>query len=295
MGFNLLKKRPTIGLALGGGGPKGLAHIGVIKVLEANRIPIDYIAGTSAGAIVGAFYAARKNIAEVEDYIVRKKWWDMLTLLADPSLREGILQGNRAQDFISGYLGPELEFSQLKMPYRAVAVDIKDGRAVGLKRGNVTRAVLASCAIPMVFKPVEIDGTFYIDGGITSPVPVHTVREMGADIVIAVNLERHYYCDEYPGKLNFLNVAKNSFGIMMHNIASYEVPTADINVEPHVEKIFWKTLLEADNKLKGINAGTAAMEEQMISLQVIMKSREPLLMGAFNKIRQALRLTSVSN
>lgn len=292
MGFNLFKRRPTVGLALGGGGPKGLAHIGVIKMLEANNVPIDFIAGTSAGSIVGAFYAARKNIAEVEDYIVKKKWWDMLTLLADPSLKEGILQGNRAQSFISGYIGAETEFSQLQLPYRAVAVDIKDGRAVGLSHGNVTRSVLASCAIPMVFKPVEIDGAFYIDGGITSPVPVHTVKKMGADIVIAVNLEKHYYCNEFPGKLNFLNVAKNSFSIMMHNIANYEVPTADILVEPDVDRIFWKSLLETNNKLKGIEAGALAMEKQMVSLRIVMKSREPLIMKTFSKIRAALGLTS---
>src|SRR5512141_718167 len=113
MGLNFLKKRPTIGLAPGGGGPTGLAHIGVIKTLEAHQIPIDYIAGTSAGSIVGSFYAAKKNIAEIEKYIVEKKWWDMLTLLADPSLREGILQGNRAKAFIDGYLGEETDFSHL--------------------------------------------------------------------------------------------------------------------------------------------------------------------------------------
>lgn len=292
MKLQFLKKRPTIGLALGGGGPKGLAHIGVIKMLEKNSIPIDYIAGTSAGSIVGAFYASRKNIAEVEDYIVKKKWWDIVTLLADPSLREGILQGKRAQAFIEGYLGPELEFSHMYLPFQAVAVDIIDGKAVGLHQGNVTRAVLASCAIPMVYKPVEVNGSYYVDGGVTSPVPVEAVRKMGADIVIAVNLDKHYFCNEYPGKLNFLNVAKNSFSIMMHNIASYEVQKADVVIEPNVDRIFWKTLLEEKNKIKGIQTGELAMEKELMALQVIIKSKEPFLMSTINKIRKALRLTS---
>lgn len=291
MAFNLFKKRATVGLALGGGGPKGLAHIGVIKMLEKNNVPIDYIAGTSAGSIVGAFYAAKKNISELEEYIVKKKWWDMLTLLADPSLREGILQGKRAQAFLEGYLGPELEFSQLCLPFLAVAVDIANGKAVGLHEGSVTRAVMASSAIPMVFKPVEVNGSYYVDGGITSPVPVRAVKKMGADIVIAVNLEKHYFCDEYPGKLNFLNVAKNSFSIMMHNIATYEVQGADIVVEPNVDRIFWKSLLEEQNKLKGISTGEMAMEEQLVSLQVIMKSKEPFFVSTVKKIQEALRLT----
>ena len=290
MGYNLFNRRPKVGLALGGGGPKGLAHIGVIKALVEHNIPIDYIAGTSAGSIVGAFYAAKKDIGQVEDYIVKKKWWDIVSLLGDPSLREGLLQGKRAHHFIESFLSPELTFAELYIPFQAVAVDISSGKAVGLHSGNVSKAVLASCAIPMVFKPVEIEGAYYIDGGITSPVPVDTARKMGADIVIAVNLEKHYYCDEFPGKLNFLNVAKNSFSIMMHNIAGYEVGRADVVVEPDVDRIFWKTLLQEKDKIKGIQSGILGMEKQLASLNIILKSREPFFNALVGKIQKALRL-----
>lgn len=288
MKLQLLKKRPTIGLALGGGGPKGIAHIGVIKMLEKHNIPIDYIAGTSAGSIVGAFYALHRNIKEVEDYIMRKNWLHLLSILADPSLRGGLFQGKRAQTFMEGFLGAGLRIEDLKIPYAAVAVDLSNGKAVSLREGPVVPSVLASCAIPMVFKPVAIDGRFYVDGGVTSPVPVSTVRKMGADIVIAVNLNRHYSCDTPPDKLNmnFLSVAQHSFSIMMHNIAGYETRDADLLLTPHVEKIHWRTLANEKEKMKGIHSGEICMEEQLLSLQVIIQSKQPFLPNLIQRIKK---------
>ncbi len=288
MKLNLLKKRPVIGLALGGGGPKGLAHIGVIKTLERNNIPVDLIAGTSAGSIVGAFYAARRNIAEIEDYIMNKNWLAMLSILADPSLRSGLFQGRRAQAFLEGYLGKDnLQFSDLKIPFQAVAVDLGNGKAVSMGEGPVVPAVLASCAVPMLFKPVRIGNRLLVDGGVTSPVPVETVRRMGADIVIAVNLNKQYSCDCQDRDLNFFSVAQHSFSIMMHNIASYETKSADLLLNPDVHAIHWRTLTNEKNKQAGIRSGEESMERELVSLKILIRSRQPLIPAFLQNIRKA--------
>jgi len=288
MKLNLIKKTPTIGLALGGGGPKGLAHIGVIKKLLEQNIPIDYISGTSAGSIVGAFYAATKDIQKVEDYIVKKNWWDMISLITDPSLGGGILQGKRIQSFIEGFLGKNLNFKNLLIPFESVAVDLATGRAVSLQNGSVTQAVLASCAVPMLLNPVFIDGKTLVDGGVTNPVPVETARKMGSDIVIGVNLNNHYSF-ELLDRLNFLSVARHSFSIMMHNIADYEIQKADIAVIPKVDDIHWKTLLQTKNKLEGIHAGEQAMEEEITSLKIIIKSKLPFIPVLLEKLKKIFK------
>lgn len=287
MKLNLLKKRPVIGLALGGGGPKGLAHIGVLKTLEKNNIPVDLIAGTSAGSIVGAFYAARRNIAEIEDYIMNKNWLAMLSILADPSLRSGLFQGRRAQAFLEGYLGKDnLRFSDLKMPFQAVSVDLGTGKAVSMGEGPVIPAVLASCAVPMLFKPVRIGDRLLVDGGVTSPVPVETARRMGADIVIAVNLNKQYSCD-CEHDLNFFSVAQHTFSIMMHNIASFETRSADLLLNPDVRDIHWRTLANEKNKQAGIRSGEESMERELVSLKILIKSRQPFLPAFLQNIRKA--------
>ncbi|PIY69404.1 hypothetical protein COY90_00895, partial [Candidatus Roizmanbacteria bacterium CG_4_10_14_0_8_um_filter_39_9] len=284
MSFNLFKQSPTVGFALGGGGPKGLAHIGVIKKCEEHHIPIDYIAGTSAGAIVGAFYAKSKNIAEVEEYIVKKNWWEVLSLLADPSLVQGILQGRKAQVFVEGYLGTSLQFDQLSLPFSAISVDLATGQSVMISEGPVSKAVMASFAIPMLFKPVNIDGKCLIDGGVTSPVPVEAVKKMGADITVGVNLNKHYFSENVSDKLNLFQVARHAFSIMTHNIALYEVKKADIVINPRVDEIHWKTLLDEGQKIKAIHTGELAAEEEMPSLKVLIEAGGQFVPSLFKRI-----------
>lgn len=286
MSFDLFRRSPTVGFALGGGGPKGLAHIGVIKKCEEHHIPIDYIAGTSAGSIVGAFYAKSKNIAEVEEYIVKKNWWEVLSLLADPSLVQGILQGRRAQSFIEGYLGEGLQFDQLKVPFAAISVDLATGASVTVNSGSVVRAVMASFAIPMLFKPVYIEGIYLVDGGVTSPVPIEAVKKMGSDITVGVNLNKHYSSDNVSDKLNLFQVARQSFSIMTHNIALYEVKKADVVINPRVDEIHWKTLLDGGQKIKAIHTGELAAEEEMPSLKLLIEARGPIIPSLFKKVKK---------
>ena len=285
MDWNIFKKRPKIGLALGGGGPKGLAHVGVISVLERHNIPIDYIAGTSAGSIAGAFYAAKKNTTEIEKYILDKKWWEMLNLMMDPSFREGILQGKHFCCFLENFLGENLTFDHLKIPFTAVSVNLQNGRTMPLHKGSVVRAVLASCAAPLLFKPVKIDEDYLIDGGLTNQVPVTIVKKMGADIVIAVNLTNKLTDSQIDEKMNFIDVSSRSIHIMLNTIASYQVREADIVINPDLNWMHWRSLLSQEEKIKAIKKGEEAMEKQVLHLQEIILSKTPLIPLLVKKIK----------
>lgn len=275
--FNLLNKRPKIGLALSGGGPTGLAHIGVIKSLLKHNIPIDFIAGTSVGSIAAVFYAAKKDASAMEEYILKKNWWQML---------EGVLQGMRIQSFIEGYLGKEVQFSDLKIPCKTVAVDLKNGDIIEIDKGPVINGMLASTAAPMILKPVLLDGRYLVDGGLTSPVPVSTVRKMGADIVIAVNLYQTCLIDDIKDEMNLLSVAQHTINIMLRNIASYEEKRADLIIAPNICDIHWKTLLNEKGKKDGINQGEKSMDEAIISLNILIKSKQPIFPKLLGKLKK---------
>lgn len=252
--------RPKIGLALGGGGPRGLAHIGVIKVLVDHGIPIHYIAGTSAGALIGGMYAYTRDIKKVESYILEKNKLEMLSYIIDPSLRGGFFEGNKLEQFIKGFMG-DCTFSDLRIPFVAVAVDLKTGKKVHLHKGLLSKAIHASSAIPMVFKPVDIDNHLLVDGAVLSSVPVETAFQMGADVVIAVQLNKQYHPTFDAQKLNLLQVGQLSFHIFERKIAFDEVKGAQVVLQPRIENVGWHALINQEEKQKGIRIG----EEEAIS------------------------------
>jgi NTE family protein len=176
------KKR--IGLALGSGAARGLAHIGVLKVLEKHGIRPDYVSGSSMGAAVAAGYCAGRSVKELTE-IARSTEWQGLMDFTLP--RKGMLAGHKLEKHIQRMTG-NMSFSQLHIPLRIVATDIKNSKKVIFRMGDVARAVRASISIPGVFMPVKIRKHVLIDGGIIDPVPIDLVREMGADIIIAVDL-----------------------------------------------------------------------------------------------------------
>jgi len=210
--------RPRIGLVLGGGGARGAAHVGILKVLEDLRIPVDYIAGTSMGSIVGGLYASGMSAREIEREMLAMNWGDLFTdapARADRSFRRkrdddfytfkakvGIADGEigiplafiRGQKFdleLTRLMLPVYEvkdFNRLPVPFRAVAADIETGKEVVLASGSLVRAIRASMAVPAAFDPVEIDGRLLVDGGIANNVPVSVARDMGADILIVVDV-----------------------------------------------------------------------------------------------------------
>ncbi len=265
--------RPKIGLALGGGGPKGLAHIGVIKILEKHNIPIDFIAGTSAGSLIGGMYAYSKDIASVESYVMGKNWVQMLSYFADPSLKGGFIGGSKVERFLEEYLHGAT-FDNLKIPYQATAVDIQNGLLVNLHTGLLSKAIRASSAVPILFKPVEIGKRFYLDGGILSSVPVETVKKMGADIVIAVQLNKFYNPDEDMTTVSIPEMGELAFNIVGRKIADEEVKKADFIIRPQVGQIHWRHLLHQNQKESGIKLGEDVTEKIIPSIKLSVQRNQ---------------------
>ena len=214
--------RPKIGLVLGGGGAKGAAEVGVLKVIEQAGIPIDYIAGTSIGSIVGGLYAAGYTAAELDTMFCQQKWLSLLTDRRDDIGSEpykvkdgvtyifgfpvmggssdstnaggfGVMRGERVEQLIDSMarLKGCCDFGQLKIPFRCVAADFRSAREVVLAEGQLAKAIRASMAIPGIFKPVNSGNMKLVDGGMVNNLPVDVVKEMGADIVIAVDLQQN--------------------------------------------------------------------------------------------------------
>ncbi len=228
--------RPKIGVVFGGGGAKGAAHIGVLKVLEEQKIPVDYIAGTSMGAIVGALYASGLSAAELEQVITAIDWKDVFS--GDPDRRDidyrrkredyqhllklsvGIKDGKVV--FPKGLIKDQKvnvlfetlmlhtsgidDFDNLPIPYRAIATDLETGEMVVLKGGRLADAARASMSVPGAFPPIELDGRFLIDGGIVRNVPIDIAREMGADIIICIDVDKPLATrKDLGGSLSILN------------------------------------------------------------------------------------------
>jgi NTE family protein len=182
------KKGLKFGLALGSGSARGMAHIGVIQVLEAYYIPIDMIAGTSIGSVVGAVYATGASVGKMKKAALAMKHKKTFGLF-DPTLpRSGLISGNRAEKILNSIALQDKTFDDLKIPFTAVATDIKSGAKVILNQGSVIKAVRASFSIPGIFTPVKYQDYYLVDGGLVDPVPVDIVQKMGADIIIAVSL-----------------------------------------------------------------------------------------------------------
>jgi NTE family protein len=224
-------RRPKIGLALGGGAARGFAHIGVIKVLEAQGIVPDLVVGTSAGSLVGALYAAGNN-----GYALQKMAIDMdEAAISDWTLpffsqSTGVLKGEAIQSYVNRALQGK-PIDQLKVPFGAVATDLHTGQPILFRRGNTGAAVRASSAVPGVFHPVRIGNIDYVDGGLVSPVPASFARQMGADFVIAVNISAQP--DAQPASSTF-EVLLQTFAIMGQSLNQYELKQADVVIRPEL-------------------------------------------------------------
>jgi NTE family protein len=177
--------RAKLGLALGSGSARGWAHVGVIRALNDHGIVPDVVAGCSMGAMVGAAFAAGR-IEQLEAWALSLDGRGVFGLL-DIGLRGGLIKGNRLLDFFDGHIGG-CQFSELVVPFMAVAADLASGQEIWIREGKVSDAVHASCAVPGLFQPVLRDGRYLIDGSVVNPIPVSLCRAMGADVVIAVDL-----------------------------------------------------------------------------------------------------------
>jgi NTE family protein len=185
-----------VGLALGSGAARGGAHLGVIRALNEAGIRVDYVAGTSVGALVGAAYAAG-TIDRLERFIQELEWRQMVTFLDVAFPTSGLIDGRKVTRFIDEFLS-EQSFDGLSCPLSVVATDLNGSSEVVIQDGDLAKAVRASISIPGIFRPVKKDATILVDGGLVNPVPVTAVRAMGADVVIAVDLSRESAPSEEP-------------------------------------------------------------------------------------------------
>jgi NTE family protein len=219
-----------IGLALGGGAAKGFAHIGVIKMLEANGITPTLVAGTSAGSVVGVLYASGMDPYRLQQRAVALDE----SQIRDVSLFSGgVVKGQKLQDYVNGQTGGK-PIERFPKPFAAVATQLETGQRTVFNRGNAGQAVRASSSIPGVFEPVRIGGKTYVDGGVVSPVPVDAARQLGADLVIAVDISSKASGEAPDGMLGIVN---QSVAIMGQKLGEQELARAEIIIRPRVSAI----------------------------------------------------------
>ncbi len=244
-----------VGIALGGGAAKGFAHIGVIKMLEANGFAPVVVAGTSAGSVVGALYASGMNAFELQEKAVA---------LDEAKIRDlqlssgGLLVGQKLEDYVNEQVR-RLPMERLSKPFVAVATRLEDGERTVFARGNTGQAVRASSSVPGVFQPVTIGRYHYVDGGVVSPVPVDAARELGADVVIAVDISSKARGQTPSGMLGTLS---QSIAIMGQKLGQAELARADVIVRPQVLDIGGADFTQrATAILEGEKAALAAMPQ----------------------------------
>ncbi len=275
MNFNIAH-RPKIGLALGSGGARGLSIIGVLKVLEAEKIPIDCIAGSSIGAMIGGFYAAGLTVSEIEKIALNTNWKLMFSLL-DPHMRDGLIGGEKVKKFIEDHLGKKT-FAECRLPFAAVATDLKSGEEVVMDAGDLASAIRASISVPLVFQPVKREERVLADGGLSLPVPVSPARRLGADFVIAVNLDN--YSAEKDGKLGLYDVADMSLSIVRHQLAMRDCRDADLTIAPNVSKTGWHQFLDGKDL---VEAGEKAAMSLMPQLHELLHRHTGMHLDKFLK------------
>ena len=244
-------KRPIVGLALGGGMARGTAHIGVLKVLERHHIPIDIIAGTSVGALIGGAYASGLSPEAIEKLAGTIRWSDLGRVTVS---RLGFNSNARTEEYVrSNY--PVWEFEKLRVHFGAVATDIQSGKMVVFTEGNLPLAIRASCAMPIYYTPVIVNGRMMVDGGVVGHLPAAVARMMGADIVIAVDVNSQH--KPIPPPTNLFAIMAQSLSIMGRHTVSYLYQDADVVVIPRISHVRPDDLAKAPDM---IQAGEEATE-----------------------------------
>ena len=238
-----LPKR-KIGLALGSGAARGLAHIGVLSVLEKEGIPIDMITGTSIGALIGALYAQGKNADQIKDLVI-EVGSKRFSLLADPALpKTGLIKGRKVKNVLKSVIG-NIDFKDLKLPFACVATDINSGEEVVIRQGLVWEGVMASGSIPVILPVFKWQGRYLVDGSSVTPVPVSLLKRMGADFIIAVNVipdvdSRVELANEGHTEAkapNIFSVIMQIINIPIYRVVEYSLSGADVVIEPQVASI----------------------------------------------------------
>lgn len=253
------KRPPKVGLALGGGAARGFAHVGVIQVLEQNGIKPDLVVGTSAGSLVAALYASGKNGAELEQAALAMDEAS-LTDWTLPFGNRGMLRGAAVARYVAAQTQSKW-IEHMSLPLGIVATDLATGTGILFQRGDVGTAVRASSSVPGVFQPVSIAGRDYVDGGLVAPVPVAYAQQMGAELVIAVDISSP---PEANPANDLLKVMLQTFAIMGQIINRHELKSAQVVVRPELAGVGSAAFSE---RQRSMAAGRAAMLAAMPKLK----------------------------
>jgi NTE family protein len=250
-----------VGLALGGGFARGIAHIGVLQALITHSIPIDLVAGTSAGSLVGAMYCAGLDPWLLERVVEQLNWRALVRLKLR---RDGLLDAEGLERFVMGHVG-DLDFRDLRVPFTATATDLMTGQDVLLTSGRVSTAVRASCAFPGIFLPVRVGRHTLVDGGLKHPVPAVVVREMGADVVVGVELNKHNGQGKPPR--NLLHIMLQSLALVQRPQVEASLREADVAIQPELSSFSSIELERVDDMVR---AGREAAEEAIPAIRSAM-------------------------
>lgn len=268
-GTQPLQRPAKVALVLGAGASKGFAHVGVIKVLESQKIPVQMVVGTSAGSFVGSLYAYGYNGFALQDIAMKLQKKEVAELTIPDN---GFIKGERLRDFINDKVRNQ-PIEKLKLPFFAVATDIRTGKETVFNTGNTGMAVQASAAVPGIYQPARFSGNAYVDGGLVNPVAVDVARRYGADLVIAVDIT---YGVENSIPTGTMETIMKSFEIMYHTIAQSPVGQADVVIKPQVG---FMGAADFDKRHEAILAGEKAAWEAM-----------PAILEKVNRLRQEGRL-----
>jgi NTE family protein len=266
-------KTAKIALVLGAGSSKGFAHIGALKVLEMNHVPIHMIVGTSVGSAVGSLYAYGYDAFQLQRISFSIQKGDIVDFIL-PLPTNGFIRGEKLEEFINKTLN-NTPMEKLKIPFYAVATDIQNGQEIVFSRGNTGQAVRASCSIPGIFRPVQIEDRMYVDGGVVSPIAVDAARRLGADIVIAVDISSEV--DRTKPESTIATIFQ-AFDIMYSKLGQIQLPRADVVIRPKVGYIGSSDFSKRHE---------AILEGEKATMEVL-----PQVMQIINRLKKEERLES---
>jgi len=254
-------KPAKIALVLGAGSSKGFAHIGVLKILESNKVPIHLIVGTSVGSAVGSLYAYGIDAFSLQKLAFSINQGDIIDPLVIPS--NGFIKGEKLEEFINKSV-KHTPMEKLKIPFYAVATDLEKGEEVVFAKGNTGTAVRASCSIPGIFRPVKISDRMYVDGGVVSPVAVEAAKKLGADVVIAVDISSGVERTQSEGTIETI---LQSISIMYSKLGAIQIAKADVVIRPKVGHI---SAADFSKKHEAILEGEKAAIEALPQMMAIL-------------------------
>ncbi|MDD2753409.1 MAG: patatin-like phospholipase family protein [Candidatus Portnoybacteria bacterium] len=287
---NLGQKRKKIGLALGAGGARGLAHIGVILALEEAGIPIDFIAGTSMGALVGGWYAATKNIKFLRNIFLKTSTKDLFadgvetfsekeSQKINMDFSKGLFKGEQMTALLEKLMDVKT-FRQCQIPFQAVATNVETGKEVDIGNGSLAQGILASVSLPVIFQPVKFEEQLLMDGGMVNPLPVDVVKNMGADFVIAVDVSSRWvnFSDDLITQQNLNRIVSHAFMALNYQLSRRAVGQADFVLKPLVANFQWIDFERAGDIIDaGRKEAESGLDEIRVKAGYLKKEPETLM------------------